>query len=164
MPTTEGGARALTSGERAITGSVFGAALDDRAVTLRRRKYWWLQPAWTVMAPDGHIWFHPHNRAWREDFAAAGLSLRAFLVHELVHVWQHQQGRRLLRERPWIARYDYALEPGKPFAAYGIEQQAEIVAHAYMLREGGPRADLPPLAAYAALLPFGDWTRPPALS
>jgi len=153
--------RPATPGELGIIDSVFGRALDPRPLTFRRAKFWFLQPAWIVMAPDGHVWFHPNNPAWRADFAAAPLSLRALVVHELVHVWQHQRGVNLVRERRPFAPYRYLpLVPGKPFAAYGIEQQAEIVRHAYVLREGGRVPDAPPLAAYAEIVPFGRWDRP----
>ncbi|MFQ3596535.1 MAG: hypothetical protein SNJ63_10535, partial [Sphingomonadaceae bacterium] len=46
------------------------------------------------------------------------------------------------------------LAPGRPFRAYGIEQQAEIVRDAYLLAEGWKLPGRPPLAAYAALIPF----------
>ncbi len=48
--------------------------------------------------------------------------------------------------------------PGKPFAAYGIEQQACIVADAYFIAEGAHVRGAPPLAVYAALIPFPPWT------
>jgi len=147
--------RGLTLGERKIAARVFGDALDPDPVTIRRGKWFWFQPRGVVMAPDGHLWFHPKGIEWRDDFAAAGLASRTLFVHELVHVWQHQCGIRLpLRRMPW-ARYRYLpLTPGKPFAAYGIEQQACIVADAYFIDEGARVADAPPLATYAALMPF----------
>lgn len=147
--------RALSPGERALVGSVFGGAVDPDPVTVRRGRWFPFQPRGTVMAPDGHLWFHPQGVEWRDDFAAAGLASRALFVHEMVHVWQHQSGIRLpLRRMPW-ARYRYLpLTPGKPFAAYGIEQQACIVADAYFIDEGARVADAPPLATYAALMPF----------
>jgi hypothetical protein len=45
--------------------------------------------------------------------------------------------------------------PGWPLEDYGIEQQAEIVRHGFMLRNGArvPGADEP--AEYEALLDFG---------
>ena len=48
----------------------------------------------------------------------------------------------------------YAIVLGKPFEAYGIEQQAEIVRHAFLLRQGVAVTDKPPLDVYEALLPF----------
>lgn len=145
-------ARPLTPGEVALAASVFGDALDVRRVTLRRAKFWMLQPVWVVMAPDGHIWFHPDGHAWSEDFSAAPLHARALFVHELVHVWQRQCGIRLWLRRYPLARYRYRLVPGKPFARYGIEQQACIVEDAYRRRESGDSN-----AAIAGLIPFGNW-------
>lgn len=147
-----------TPGERAIIQSVFGGALDPAPISFRHAKWWPFQPRRIVMAPDGHIWFHPENLSWCEDFSEKPLPLRALVVHELVHVWQHQCGINLLLRRYPFARYRYLpLTPGKPFLRYGIEQQAEIVRHAYLLREGGRVPGAPPLDAYAALIPFGCW-------
>jgi hypothetical protein len=144
---------------------VFGDAIKLEDVTFRRAKWWLLQPSWIVMAPDGHVWFHPNDRCWRDDFSCASLSLRGLVVHELTHVWQHQQGVRLLVGRPPWARYRYLpLTPGKPFQSYGIEQQAEIVRHAFLLREGARLAGTPALEVYRKLLPFAPWRAGPALT
>src|SRR5690606_19815508 len=132
-------------------------ALDLSAITIRRAKWWWLQPAWIVMAPDGHIWFHPNHPGWREDFSTAPLALRGLIVHELCHVWQWQKGIYLPLARHPFCRYGYRLTPGRPFDRYGLEQQAEIVRHAYLLREGGTPAGAAAARSYAGLIPFGPW-------
>lgn len=129
---------------------MFGSALDIARVTLRQAKWFMLQPAWITMAPDGHVWFHPNGGLWREDFSTGSLNLRALLVHELTHVWQHQGGINLVWRRPPFARYRYTLQPGKPFAVYGLEQQASIVEDAYRLRESGGDS-----SAHDAVIPFG---------
>ena len=153
--------RPPSAGELDLIASVFGDALDPAGVTFRHAKWWPFQPRRIVMAPDGHIWFHPKNLSWREDFSTAHLALRALVVHELVHVWQRQQGINLLLRRYPFSRYRYLpLIPGKPFRAYGIEQQAEIVRHAYLLREGAAVPGAPSLGAYAAIIPFGRWEAP----
>lgn len=153
--TAAGASRGLTTGERALAGRVFGGALACDGVRLHRAKWWIWQPKWIAMAPDGHLWFHPAGSDWSEDFSAEPLGLRAHFVHELVHVFQYQQGIDLRWRRPPLARYRYLpLVPGKPFRAYGLEQQAEIVREAYMLAEGWSLPGRPPLAAYLALLPF----------
>jgi len=133
---------------------MFGAALDPVLVTVRRRKWFWLQPRHITMAPDGHIWCHPEGQAWRPCFASTDLPGQAFFLHEMTHVWQHQSGLNLLLRRLPFARYRYTLTPGKPFHRYGIEQQACIVADAFLARAGIPRAA--PYSDYVALLPFGD--------
>jgi hypothetical protein len=149
--------RPLTPGECALTTSVFGDAIDTHRVTVRRAKFWMLQPAWITMAPDGNLWFHPNGQGWSADFANEQMYARAHFIHEMTHVWQHQSGVNLILARPPWARYRYQLTGGKPFAAYGIEQQASIVEDAYLLREGRQLVGRAALADYANVLPFGDW-------
>lgn len=135
---------------------MFGEAIDYARVRIRRRKFFPLQPRGVTMAPMGHLHFHPGADHYCDDFAAAPLERQAHFIHEMVHVWQAQRRGRwylVLRRHPWC-RYDYALKPGWPLERYGIEQQAEIVRHAFLLREGAPVAGAPSLAAYAAILPF----------
>jgi hypothetical protein len=106
------------------------------------------------MAPTGDIWFHPDGGGWSEDFASELLSRQAFFMHEMTHVWQAQRGGRfyLMLTRHPFCRYDYRLQPGKPFSSYGIEQQAEIVRHRFLADRGFPVTMEPP----RGLLPFGQ--------
>ena len=155
MVRTDGLIRPLSGGERAIAARVFGTALDPDLVRIRRAKWFMLQPAWVTMAPDGDIWLHPNGGLWSLDYSIEPLPWRALFVHELTHVWQHQQGINLLLARRPFARYTYLpLTPGKPFAAYGIEQQAVIVEHWYRLLEDKQVAGAPGIETYAELLPF----------
>ena len=133
-----GGERGLTAGEQALAGAVFGAALDLAPIRLRRRKWFPFQPRHTVMAPCGHIHFHPGSGLYSDDFAAEGPALRGLFVHELVHVWQCQQRGRwwLPLTRHPFCRYDYSLRSDWPLERYGIEQQAELVRHAYFCTIG----------------------------
>jgi len=150
--------RCLTPDERALAASIFGAAIDYDRVRVFRRKYWPLQPARVTMAPDGNLWFHPDADHYCTDFCASGsLMLQGHFIHEMTHVWQAQNKGRWylpLRRHPWC-RYRYELVPGKPFGAYGIEQQAEIVRHAFLHRRGVPPREAPSQAALEAVLPFG---------
>ncbi|MEA1083971.1 vgr related protein [Sphingomonas sp. CD22] len=151
IPTT----RALTDGERSLAASVFRDTIDYDAVRLSRSKWAFFQPRDTVMAPRGCIHFHPKGQSWRDDFAAAALTDQGLFIHEMVHIWQHQRGIFLpLARHPWC-RYDYALKPGQPLHRYGIEQQGEIVRHAFLLRHGARVPGAPSLAQYETLLPFG---------
>jgi hypothetical protein len=145
----------LTAGERALVEAVFAEAIDPEPVRIRRAKWWMWQPWWVTMAPDGDLWFHPNGTDWSEDFASEPLPVRAHFLHEMVHVWQHQRGIDLRLKRPPFARYRYLpLSVGRPFGAYGLEQQAEIVREAYLLAEGWRLPGRPPLDRYAALIPF----------
>lgn len=148
--------RPLTPGETALAASVFGTALDTRDVTVRGQAWWPLQPRNVVMAPCGHIHFHARCPFYHEDFSRAPLNLQGLLIHELTHVWQHQSGRNVIAARHPLARYRYLpLKPGKRFEHYGIEQQAEIVRHAFLLTHGEKVEGAPPLEVYKRLLPFG---------
>jgi hypothetical protein len=151
--------RPLTPGEIALARSVFGDTINYAAVTIKRRKWAFFQPRETVMAPTGHIHFHPLGTRYRDDFSAASLADQGLFIHEMTHIWQSQQRGRwyLPVMRHPFCRYDYTWQPGKPFTAYGIEQQAEIVRHTFMLRHGARLEGRPDLAAYQAVLPR-DWS------
>lgn len=146
--------RPLTQGEAELARTVFGDALDPARAAVANRKWAFFQPKNTTMAPLGTIHFNPASGLYRDDFATAPLALQGLFVHELVHVWQHQSGIFLPLQRHPFCRYGYALEPGRPFGRYGIEQQAEIVRHAFLLRSGAELPGAAPLATYEALLPF----------
>jgi len=151
-----GGERPLTPGEAEMVRQAFGDAIALAPVRLRRRRFFPFQPRATVMAPMGHIHFHPAGPHWRDDFAAASLPMQALFIHEMVHVWQAQQRGRwwLPLMRHPFCRYDYTFVPGKPFEQYGIEQQAELVRHAFLASRGLPVKGAPPLDQVALILPF----------
>ena len=147
--------RLLTSGEIELARTVFGTAIDYGPVRIARRKWMFFQPRETVMAPTGNIHFHPKSSLYRDDFAAAPLGEQGLFIHEMTHVWQHQRGVILPIARHPFCRYDYAIRPGLPLNRYGIEQQAEIVRHAFLLRCGCGVIGAPDLARYETILPFG---------
>jgi hypothetical protein len=146
--------RPLTPGEAELARQVFGDALDVSRAKVANRKWAFFQPKNTTMAPLGTIHFNPASGLYRDDFATAPLALQGLFVHELAHVWQHQSGIFLPIRRHAFCRYGYALEPGRPFTRYGIEQQAEIVRHAFLLARGAEVPGAAPLAVYRDLLPF----------
>ena len=150
------GARPLTVGEIALARSMFGAAIDYDRVRMVRRTWWPFQPRGVVMAPTGHIHFHPADPSWREDFAEAPLSLQGLFIHEMTHIQQTQlQGRFYLPlMRHPFCRYTYDLKDGKPFDRYGLEQQAEIMRHIFLMRQGAAVSEPNALAALANQLSF----------
>ena len=151
-----GGERPLTSGEVALVRSVFGSAIDCGAVRLKRRRWFPFQPVGTLMAPCGHVHFHPQSPHYCDDFSDAPLATQGLFIHEMTHVWQTQlHGTWYLPlHRPFSRRYDYALKPGWALGRYGIEQQAEIVRHAFLLRRGVRLAGVADIAAYDLLVDF----------
>ena len=129
-----GGERRLTEGEVALARSVFGSAIDYAKVTIRRRKFFPFQPRRITMPP--------HRQG--------------LFIHEMTHVWQTQargDWYLILHRHPWC-RYDYSLKPGWKLERYGIEQQAEIVRHAFLLRHGVKLPGIADPAAYDLLVDF----------
>lgn len=151
-----GGQRPLTPGEIALARSVFGDAIDYDRVTIRRKKWFPFQPSRTTMAPRGHLHFHPKSVRYCEDFSNESVIRQGLLIHELVHVWQTQtlgDWYLVTHRMPW-ARYDYSLKPGWSLDKYGIEQQAEIVKHAFWLRNGVRIPGAADVKAYDLLVRF----------
>ena len=150
--------RSLTSGEIALARSIFGDAIDYEKVKLKLGKWWPFHPRGAAMAPMGHIYFHPEGGGWSEDFSAEPLLRQAFFIHEMTHVWQTQAMGKFylpLMRHPFC-RYRYRLDPAKPFHRYGLEQQAEIVAHRFLADRGVAVTQCPP----RTLLPFGAHAAP----
>lgn len=151
-----GGERPLTEGEIALARGVFGTAIDYAKVTVRRRKFFPFQPRRVTMAPRGHLHFHPLGDGYCDDFAAQPPLRQGHFIHEMTHVWQTQSRGDwyLLLHRHPLCRYDYSLRPGWRLERYGIEQQAEIVRHAFLLRRGLRIAGVGDPRAYELLVAF----------
>lgn len=149
--------RSLTLDEVVLARGMFGAAIDYERVRVHARKWWPFQPRGVTMAPDGNLWFHPDGGLFCADFCESPLHIQGHFIHEMTHVWQAQRSGKYwlpLMRHPFC-RYDYDVVPGKPFERYGIEQQAEIVRHAFLLRRGVAVEGKSGLEVYEALLPFG---------
>jgi hypothetical protein len=125
-------------------------------VRVKRRRWFPFQPRYVVMAPWGHVHFHPASPHYCDDFSAAQLAQQGLFIHEITHVWQAQTRGwwYLPLFRNFSRRYDYCLKPGRPLERYGIEQQAEIVRHAFLLRNGAKVAGVADEAAYRLLVNF----------
>jgi hypothetical protein len=131
--------RALTRGERALAEPIFGSEIAWPRVRIVQAP-----PAgFGAMAPLRHTIFFS-GWAAAVDFAAAPAPERGWFIHELAHVWQAGQGVNLpLAKLSALGRNAYRLRlaPGKPFSAYNIEQQAEIVRGMYLARASDRRDD-----------------------
>jgi len=139
--------RRLTPGERALAAEVFGAGLEASRVRILALPFW--RRAF-VAGPGLIVW---PAAALPADFAAPEVPLRtqAVFVHELTHVWQAQNGVRLLLAKikagDGPASYAYDLERGPGFLRMNIEQQAMVVEHAFLASRGGETPHPPALYA-----------------
>lgn len=157
--------RLLTEGEKQLVRSVFGNAIKDLdKVEIRNRKFIFFQPRGTTMTPKGNI-YPAKNLRHVTDFSQGESYLQDHLIHEMTHVWQHQNGMNVLMRGlvSAIAKYDYVLEPGKPFERYPMEQQATIVEDYLKSLQGKTQTDkyrgegkrtIHPPAVYEALIPW----------
>ena len=148
--------RPLTEAERNLAGAMFGRAIDYSRVRIHAATWWPFQPKRVAMSPDGHIWLHPKGGLFCDDFCGQSLAGQGLFLHEMTHVWQAQQRGRwyLPLMRHPFCRYDYAIKPGWTLEKYGIEQQAEIVRHTFLLRHGAHLRGAPTLQQYETILPF----------
>jgi hypothetical protein len=148
--------RPLTGGEIDLARTVFHDAIDYAQVRLANRKWIFFQPKKTIMAPMGTIHFHPKGTRYRDDFGNADVDSQGYFLHEMTHIWQWQSGIFLPIKRHPFCSYHYAMQPGLPFEKYGLEQQGEIVRHAFLLRHRRLVPGAPALQAYEGLLPFAQ--------
>jgi hypothetical protein len=140
--------RRLTPGEQDLAREMFGEALDAARVRILPLPLWrraFVAGASLIVWPAA---------ALPRDFAAAPLPLQGVFVHELAHVWQAQNGVRLLLAKIKAgdspAAYAYDLERGPEFMRLNIEQQAMVVEHAFLAARGAPAPHAPELYAQAS--------------
>lgn len=136
--------RSLTRGEVQLAQTIFGQAIDLQKTSICASRWIWRGYA---MSPNGHIYFHSED--WCDDFSLENLSAQSWLIHELVHVWQVQQGMAVFRRALLDRRYHYQLWQDKPFLAYGVEQQAQMVQDYFVRRARGQDC-----TAWERCLPF----------
>lgn len=130
--------RPLTPGERALAQEVFTQELqlDDIKIIAHR-----LILKGYAMSPNGNIYFNIAD--YCDDFSQQNLAVQSWLIHELVHVWQIQQGMKVVRRAIFDRRYRYRLLQDKSFYQYGIEQQAQMVQDYFLkMRQNLPCDDL----------------------
>lgn len=121
--------RKLTPGEIELLKPIFRDGVNYSKVWIYRGKWNPFQPDNTIMAPNGYIYWPP-SAGYSPDFSSYGS--RYFLVHEMTHVYQHQQGINVIGRRLSEGGvYSYSLDPAKTMNDYTIEQQGNMVADYY---------------------------------
>ena len=151
--------RPLTSGEIAMAREMFGEAIEYGSVRILA------QPVFPRAFVAGR-WFWRDWIVWPAktllpDYAAPDAPLRraAVLIHELVHVWQAQQGLNLLfaklRAGDRADTYAYEIRQETLWERLNLEQQAMAVEDEFIRRRSG-QVDLHAevCAAYRRVSPF----------
>lgn len=147
--------RGLTEGERALARRVFGDHL--RLDTVRFiASPWPFDRAFVAGRWFGREWIAWPHKALGADYSQVKLRRRATFIHELVHVWQAQQGVNLawakIRAGDGTDAYGYVADDSCRWAGLNIEQQAMVVEDAYKLSEG--EAVKAAAAFYRSIAPF----------
>ena len=128
-----GKSRKLTAGEIREAKTIFGSVIDYAKVIVHQDKAYFFQPGDTAITPNGEIYFPAQS--YKSDFSTKAEDAW-WIIHELTHVWQHQQGMWVRARGVLNRNYDYGdLSKGDlKFMDQGIEVQASIVADYYRLR------------------------------
>ena len=131
--------RHLTVGEKKLAQSVFGSSIQWNKVRIHRGSYFpfGLQGKYVAVAPNGSIYFR--KETYRHDFSGSSRLDQHFFMHEMVHVWQYQDGMWVKTKGlfSWAASYKYTLDPNKELKKYRMEQQAQIIADYFILKKYG---------------------------
>lgn len=124
--------RSLASGELHYATQVFGAALDFGRVKIHNRRAYFFQPSNTAITPNGEVYFPPAS--YKDDFSTT-IGDASWLIHELTHAWQYQQGIWVKLRAVFNRNYHYGdlSRSRRPFLSYGIEAQASIVTDYFLL-------------------------------
>ncbi|QQO74437.1 type IV secretion protein Rhs [Morganella morganii] len=130
--------RQITLGEMAMAKTIFGNSMSYN-VWVHCDSYlpFGMQSDNVAMAPNGDIYFR--ELLYRHDFSEAFPDFQHLFIHELTHVWQHQNGM-WVRTRGLFssfANYSYILDGKKKLSDYGMEKQANIVADYFILKKFG---------------------------
>lgn len=155
-------ARALTDNEIRMARQVFNATIDYTRVRIVSDA-WWLLAADAAMCVGNHIVFPKHRCS--ADFTGDSLFQQAWLIHELTHVWQYQQGFSvwwggvcLGMRGGYVRRRAYRCPDLAGVAHWGklnMEQQAEVMAQFFLAVYAADTRYVPLLPHYRRLLrPF----------
>lgn len=134
----EGTLRRLTDGEIELAKTVFRSTIPYHNVWIHCDSYlpFGLQGAHTAMSPNGDIYFRPP--LYRKDYSLVVDDLQHLFIHEMSHVWQHEQGMNVFARGivSGLVSYRYSLD-GRRLCEYRMEQQAQIIADRFTLDKYG---------------------------
>lgn len=133
--------RELTAGEIQLCRSVYADLIDYPRVKVMNHPYLPWQARNVLMAPQGYL--HIRNAHFKADYSQENLGYQAVFIHEMAHVYQHQQGINVLIRGAVLQSafylslrkynpYHYQIKTGKKFQEYNIEQQGDIAKDIFL--------------------------------
>jgi hypothetical protein len=141
--------RPLTPGERDMARSVFGDEINYDKVHIYNGApkiagiFRLKQNKLSAITPNGDIYLVGKD-CQQPDLSQASEADRRVLIHEMTHVWQHQQGRNVESEAIFLffkagfkydKAYAYDIDGKQKFVSLNLEQQAHMVEDYFALRE-----------------------------
>jgi len=127
--------RNLTTGEKKIAQEIYGTSINYSKVKIHAGKYFFGQPDNSGMTPNGEI--YAAGPAYHADYSAKDAYTQSFFIHEMGHVWQHQNSilnvvwsavmEQIEHNLDYNKAYPYMLDADKTLTDYDIEQQASIL-------------------------------------
>lgn len=135
----KGQSRSLTQAEIDLAKSVFGNSIDYSKVRIHNDKSNILQGDNVTVTPNGELYCAGN---YCDDFSK---ERRHHFIHEMTHVWQYQNNvldPRVAAATEWVKSgfcygdcYHYKADPKKDLLDYNLEQQADMVADLFALKE-----------------------------
>lgn len=151
--------RPLSPAEIAMAQAMFGAQVDYAPVRILAQPLF--PRAFVAGRWFGRDWIVWPSKTLLPDYGAPDVPVRraAILIHELVHVWQAQQGLNLLfaklRAGDGPQAYAYEIAHDTLWERLNLEQQAMAVEDEFIRRRTGQVELLAEVcAAYRRISPF----------
>ena len=120
----EGTIRLLTSGEIHLAQKVF-RSIQWGKVWVHCGSYlpFGLQGKYVGMTPNGEMYFR--KETYQKDFSNTSRSNQHFFIHEMVHVWQKQNGMWVKSRGlfSWASSYKYSLDLNKKLHTYSMSNK-----------------------------------------
>ena len=149
------GLRKLTYGEVQLASSIFGNTINYNDVNIYQENWAGFipVPSGRAMTPWGDMYFDTSNKYYSSDFSKKHYGYKALFIHEMVHVWQYQNGYPLNvligAVASLSAGYTYNINYRSfydggteyvtlysQFSDFNIEQQGNIVMDYFLLKNG----------------------------
>lgn len=139
------GCRHLTADEIMLAESYFGHRIRYRDVKIFNRAWMGIfGHDYDAVTPNGNIYMSDATQRRRNFAQPDDIYSRRIFIHEMTHVAQHQRGMNVPEQalRAYVrsafnyrATYMYSLTPDAPYGKMNLEQQAEVMADYFSLRD-----------------------------